>query len=52
MDVPLLQCIELASHDVRLDVHLHVVAHGVVDQQLADQVVNADICPTGAGQFA
>jgi hypothetical protein len=28
------------------------VAHGVVDQQLTDQVVDADVCPAGACHLA
>ncbi|PAV74404.1 hypothetical protein WR25_27098 [Diploscapter pachys] len=50
--VPLLQGLALARHDVRLDVDLHVVTHGVVDQQFTHQVVDAKVSPAGAGQLA
>ncbi|MNG13272.1 hypothetical protein D3C84_969410 [compost metagenome] len=35
-----------------MDVGLHVVTHRVVDQHLANQEVDAEICPAGTGQLA
>ncbi|MNL61147.1 hypothetical protein D3C87_1850330 [compost metagenome] len=52
MGMPQFEGSALALFNSGVDVGLHVVAHGVIDQHLADQEVDSEICPPGPSQLA